>query len=120
MRKKTIKCLCDSIFWSIVYLLPLIIMALSVYRTGSIVSITSAMSTLGVTIFENNVIYTSLIEIFGSAGIFPLFMQTDIFMFLTYFISAYLLHIVIDILLFIPRFAMNLADNFGNRTGAND
>lgn len=120
MRKKTLKTLFDSLFWYFVYLLPLILLTVSIFRTGTITSLSSVMGSIGVNILENNFIYTSLLDIFGTGGIFPLFIQTDLLMFLTYFISAFLLHLFVDIILFIPRFAMNLSDNFGKKVGSND
>lgn len=107
MRKKTIKCLCDEIFWTLIYLLPLIAMALVTYRTGQFVGVQESMSSIGFDIVSNNVVFDTISQIFGSNGVMPL-LSADILAYLSYFACAYLIHIAIDVLLFIPRYAHNL------------
>ena len=111
MRKKTISCLCDSIFWHLIYLLPLLLIALTLLQTGTIVNLSTAFQTLGLDIITTNPVYTTLTNLFGASGVVPLFNGTAILEFLTYFVSVYLLHMAIDFLLFIPRFAMNCLDS---------
>lgn len=111
MRKRTIKCLCDSIFWHLIYLLPLILIALVFVQSGTFVNLSSAFQTLGLNVITTNPIYTALVDLFGSTGVIPLFEGTAIIEFLSYFVSVYLLHMSIDFLLFIPRLAMGWLDN---------
>ena len=111
MRKRTIKCLCDNIFWHLVYLLPLILVVGVTFETGVFTSISIAMNTLGLDIFTSNPIYITLVDLFGSTGVVPLFTGTAILEYLSYFVSVFLLHMAIDFLLFIPRLAMNWFDN---------
>lgn len=110
MRKRTIKCLCDSIFWHLVYLLPLIIIFGVSLQTGNLVNLSTAMQTIGLDVITTNPIYVALSDLFSSTGVVPLFNGTAILEFLSYFVSCYLLHMAIDFLLFIPRLAMNWLD----------
>ena len=111
MRKRTIKCLCDSVFWHLLYLLPLLLVVGVSFETGVFTSVSTAMSTLGLDVFTTNPIYITLTNLFGSAGVVPLFQGTAILEFLSYFVSVFILHLCIDFLLFIPRLAMEWLDN---------
>lgn len=105
MRERTQKNLFDNIFWYLIYLLPLIIWVVVSFRTGNIVSLSNALETMGLKILDNNQIIANLTEIFGSSGIFPMFATADVLLYMTYFISVYLIHLFVDFLLFIPRIA---------------
>lgn len=105
MRERTQKNLFDNIFWYLIYLLPLIIWIVVSFRTGNIVSLSNALETMGLKVLENNQILTNLSEIFGSNGILPLFVSTDILLYISYFICVFLIHLFVDFLLFIPRIA---------------
>ena len=107
MRKRTINHFFDNVFWYILYILPLILIALTFYRTGSLVNLSTCFSELGLSVFTSNTIYTTFIDLFGSAGVLPLFSQPVIFEILTYFVSVFLLHMAVDFILFIPRIAMH-------------
>lgn len=105
MREKTQKNLFDNVMWYLLYLLPIVLWLVVSFRSGEIVSLSSAMSTMGLDIFANNEIYTNLSSIFATDGILPLFSSPDILMYMTYFVSVFLIHLFIDFLLFIPRLA---------------
>lgn len=107
MRKRTIKCLVDEIFWSLIYILPLIAMALVTYRTGAFVGVSESMSAIGFNIVENNFVFTCLNNIFGANGIVPL-LSSDILSFLSYFVCAWLIHLAVDFLLWLPRWFHSL------------
>ena len=107
MRKKTIKSFFDELFWALVYMLPLFAMLFVLGRTGQFVGLQESMTAIGCDIVTNNVVFDSLNQIFGSNGVMPL-LSSDILAFLSYFATVYLVHVAIDILLFIPRYAHNL------------
>lgn len=117
MRKRTISHLFDKAFWYLLYLLPLILIAFTFYRTGNLVNLSTCLEQMGLNIITTNPIYTTLIDVFGVSGVLPLFSQPVIFEILTYFISVFLLHMAVDFLLFIPRIAMYWLDKF---YGGND
>lgn len=105
MRQRTQKNLFDNIFWYLIYLLPLIIWVVVSFRTGTIISLSSALETMGLKVLEDNQIIINLSEIFGSVGVFPMFASIDILLYFTYFICVFLMHLFVDFLLFIPRIA---------------
>lgn len=107
MRKKTIKCFFDEFFWALVYMLPIFAMLFAIARTGQLVGLQQSMTAIGCDIVSNNVVFDTLTQIFGSNGVMPL-LSSDILAFLSYFACAYLIHLAIDVLLFIPRYAHNL------------
>lgn len=113
MRKKTIKYLCDNIFWYLLYLLPLIIYVIYCFQNGAFVPLTDCLTACHLDVLSNNIIFTSLSSIFGVDGIFPLFNNVDILSYLSYFVSVFIIHLAVDFLLFIPRFAMSIMDKFG-------
>lgn len=112
MRKKTIKELFDNVFWYAVYILPLILLALYWFKTGSI-SLVNCMNDAGLGILTNNPIYTSLADIFGANGVLPLFASADLICFGSYFISCFILHLLVDFILFIPRLCHKWLNEFG-------
>lgn len=108
MRKKTISNLADHIFWLLVALLPLIIYgftALSYELTSASETLPSLMDYLNdFGISTSAITYTALNDIFGATGILPLF-NTDsvVLLYLSYFVTAEIVHLAVDFLLFIPR-----------------
>lgn len=75
------------------------------YRTGAMVSLSSAMSSLGLSVLESNQIYVVLSQIFATTGILPLFVASDVILYMSYFISVFIIHLFVDFILFIPRLA---------------
>lgn len=120
MREKNIKLMADTFMWYLLYLLPLFVMLLAIFRTGTIVSIDSVFTSLGLSIFNDNIILTTLTDIFGVGGVFPLFTDNGILIYGSYFVCVYLIHLAIDFLLFIPRLFENLADKFTKNGGIKD
>ena len=105
MREKTQKNLFDNVMWYLLYLLPIVIWLVVSFRTGNFVTLSNAMSSIGLEIFNNNQIFTSLMSIFAVDGILPLFVTSDIILYMSYFISVFLIHLFVDFILFIPRLA---------------
>lgn len=112
MRKKTIKNLFDYVFWYGLYLLPLLLMLVYWFKTGS-ASFINVMSDAGLSVLTTNPIYDALNQIFGSGGVLPLFTSPDVIAFCTYFVSVFLVHLAVDFLLFIPRLAHKWMDCLG-------
>lgn len=105
MRKKTIKVLSDTIFWYALYFLPILVLLLMSIH-NPLTSISNVMTTLGLEILTiDNVIYTTLSSIFGTGGVLPFFTSPDILLYMTYFCSVLILHLLVDFILFIPRMA---------------
>lgn len=111
MRKRTIKKLADTIFWYGLYFLPIIILILMSIH-NPITSISSVIDTLGLNILSDSIIYTTLADIVGTGGILPLFASTDLLVFFTYYISVFILHLLVDIVIFIPKIAHKWLNTF--------
>lgn len=105
MRERTQKNLFDNIFWYVLYLVPIIIWIVVSFRSGQIVSLSSAIDSMGIKILESNQIYNNLMQVFGTSGILPLFANSDFILYISYFVSVFLIHLFVDFLLFIPRIA---------------
>ena len=112
MRKKTISHFFDDLMWYIIYLLPLIafIVLLTIDKTATL---SSAMSSVGLGILTDNVVFTALNGIFGVSGVMPLFASSDILLYFSYFICVWLCHLAVDVLLFLVRYAHKLMISFG-------
>ena len=102
MRKKTIKCLTDEVFWFLVYAMPLLILAFSAFKFGAMTSITDVMSSIGLDVISNNFVFSTLSDIFGLSGIVPMF-SADIIHFMSYLVCVWILHVAVDVLLWLPR-----------------
>lgn len=111
MRKRTIKRFADTMFWYALYFLPILILILMSIH-NPLMSVSNVIDTLGLNIITDNIIYTTLSNIFGVGGILPLLQNSDILIFFTYFISVYVLHLAVDIVLFIPRIAHKWLNDF--------
>lgn len=63
------------------------------------------VNSMGFEFATDNIIVNSLSDIFGSGGIMPMFDNDTPFIIFAWFIGVYLLHLLVDFLLFIPRIA---------------
>lgn len=119
MRKRTMLIVIDKLMWLFILLLPVIAYFLQPlgYSIGggtalsglsgnaiNMPTFADLLSQFGIN--GDNIVYTSLQDLFGSDGIIHLF-YTDsaLLLYFSYFISVELVHLAIDFLLFIPRLA---------------
>lgn len=139
MRKRTVNCIVKNIFWYTIYLLPIIvalIITLSVtsesffywFKETYQFQTIDSLSNLFVFNFDGvlraiididyNPIYSALVSAFATdGGVVPLFSNEStggvaFLRYFAYFISVYLLHILIDFLLFIPRLCHKWMNSF--------
>lgn len=112
MRKKTISCLVDEIFWAIIYLLPLAFMLGVSVKTGTFVDFSTAMSSVGLNILVDNPIYTTINDLIGANGVVPM-LADGIICYFAYFVTCWIAHIIVDILLWLPRFCHKLLSKAG-------
>ncbi len=113
MRKKSVSNLFDTIFWYLLYFLPVLLYILSFVSRfiTAIPALPAFFDSVGI-VFKDNIIYTTLIGIFGDGGVFPLFGSDGPFLIFTWFVSVFLIHLAVDFLLFIPRLAHKYMDKF--------
>lgn len=107
MTKKKIAYFSDLAFWYIVYLLPIFALLVSSINSAEIINFADMFTVHGYNVLtENNIVYTSLVALFGDGGVLPLFgSDSGVIMFGTWFVCCTLLHLAVDFLLFIPRLA---------------
>ena len=111
MRKRTINCLCNNIFWYLIYALPFLAYGIQLINDTKVISLTHFMLQSNL-MTSDNIIFTALSGIFGSSGILPLFSDASLLYICTWFVSVFLVHIAVDFLLFIPRFAHSAFESF--------
>ena len=109
MRKKTIKFTADTIFWYVIYFLPVLSYLLfcftepvNVAQTGVITGFNTYITT-AFNFTENTFIYSILADIFGSNGVFNLGLDNALILCLSWFIGTFIIHLAVDFVLFIPR-----------------
>lgn len=110
MTKNNVLLIVDKMFWSLVYILPLIAFIIMLWHNPTTTSIESVFSSIGLGIVNDNIILTTLIDIFGAGGVFPIFTTNDFFIYLTYMSCVIILHLVVDFLLIIVRWAHSCLD----------
>lgn len=131
MRKRTVKNIAETIFWYTLYMLPLIVFFIELIALwqnealwtswGS--SATSNLNSYTVNVFyqimrefcSNNIIATAFQNIFseGSSMAF-LGSQTGwaVTFYLSYFVLMYVVHLMVDFVLFIPKLAHKFMNSF--------
>jgi hypothetical protein len=95
--------------WYLLYLLPILSFGI-LLATGTATTLSASMSIFGLDVLSSSTIYTSLNGIFGSTGVFPLFNSPDMLLYFTYFISVWICHLAVDVLLFIVRWFHSILD----------
>lgn len=108
MRKKTISFGLDHIMWTIIYIFPILLVLFASAVTPLADVITTVNNSAFVTDFSSTQIYSVLNDIFGIDGILPLFTGTTgvaVISYMTYFVNVLIIHLAVDILVFIPRIA---------------
>lgn len=118
MRKRTVKCLADTIFWYVLYFLPVISYLLFVFcHPGSIATVAPVnfvdfIDSVGFSVLtEGNIVYTSLLEVFGTGGIMPFMDMPAVYQILCWYVTVFIMHLFIDFLLFLPRLAHKWLDS---------
>lgn len=117
MRKRTITQLADTIFWYLIYFLPVILFGIYLIHapeSGQVLSFSAFINSNDFGLSSANIVLTSINSLFGNSGVMPLFSSSSGFyapIFIgSWFVSVYIVHLAIDFLLFIPRFAHKMMD----------
>lgn len=131
MRKRTIKYTADTIFWYLIYFLPIILFIITVFQGmrneafarefidsdtgafyfGNYVStlIEGSKNYFSTFIYANSVnpIYKTLVSLFASRDTGLRLLSDNngasLIGFFSYYVSVYIIHLSVDFLLFIPR-----------------
>lgn len=114
MTKKTFHYLVEF-GWLFLALLPLFVYLCIARASGTTLDdFMTIMSTKLNFINTDNVLYTSIKGIFGEGGIFPI-LQDGMVLYLTYFCIVEIVHLLVDVLVFIPRIAHGWLESFTKR-----
>lgn len=104
-KKKVLMIIIDNLFWMLIMLIPVMVLFISKQDFSTV------LSQFGIN--DSNIIYTTLGELFGGSGIFPLFTDSSPYLlFFTYLVVIELMHLFVDFLVFIPRLAHKWFDSF--------
>ena len=99
----------DKLFWFCIQIFPLVCFAvycIAGTRGSEVVvpTFNSFLIKLGLNYQQGNVFFNVLAQLFGSKGVFPLFVDSGgMVLYLTYVLTMEVLHICFDVLVFIPR-----------------
>ncbi len=109
MRKRTVKTMANTIFWYVLYFMPVISYLLYLFiHPGSTATVMAVdfmefINACGFGALTDNVIYTSLYDVFGTGGLMPFFDSPVIFTIMTWFVGVFFIHLFVDFLLLLPR-----------------
>lgn len=103
MRKRNFEHAIDLLFWYFIYSAPLLLYLVSLF-SHSPISLVEWFVTLGFDVSQS-ITYTTLVDIFGTSGILPMFSSPVPFAIFAWFINCVVIHLAVDFLLFIPRLA---------------
>lgn len=89
--------------WYCLYLLPVAIFVGVSIKTGQFSTLEACFNSIGLNVLTDNIVLTTLYDLFGAGGVLPLFSSPDMLIYFAYFVSVYLMHLCVDFILFIPR-----------------
>ena len=97
----------DKLFWFFIAFLPLIGWVASLlFSTSPAAFGTFITEKFGLAASDSNPFYSVFVDIFGSAGIFPLFAEnSEILIMFSWLATGEIIHVLFDVLIFIPRLA---------------
>lgn len=120
MRKRNIAYLFDNLMWFIIYLLP-IFAYLFALKVDSSLDFASFLTSNFMSFNLGNSLFANFSDIFHLSYFFDMldYGSTGFECYIFYFIVANFMHLVVDILLFLPRVCHNLISRFGGGKGEN-
>lgn len=101
----------DKFFWFFIQIFPLVcftVYCIAGTRGSEVVvpTFNSFLIKLGFDYQQGNIFYSVLAQLFGSNGVFPLFVDSGgVILYLTYVLTMEVLHVCFDVIVFIPRLA---------------
>lgn len=123
MRKRNVEHTCKTLFWWFIYLLPLLLFVVATFKylgsevwwswfldvDGDFTSVPFMIDFLDLMTYfigEGNVIHSALIDVCSFMAIrVNNHYSYALLLYLSYFISMFIVHLFVDFLLFIPRLA---------------
>ena len=111
MRKRNVNYFFDTVFWYLLYFLPVGAYLISL-ACNNVFDLAKFFNLFGFDFVSNNIILNSLSSLFGADGILPIFNNIAPLYIFTWFVCTFLVHLAVDFLLFVPRLAHKLMDEF--------
>lgn len=104
--------------WLLLALLPLFLYMIvcANFTASTFPSFVEFMSTNLAFLYSDNVIYEAIYGVFGSNGSLPI-LGDSLVLYLTYYVVVELAHLLLDVLLFIPRLAHGWMSAFSKKLG---
>lgn len=102
--------ICDNAMWYLLYLLPFVLM-LILWARGSYIPLADMFSMAGLSIVSDNIVLTTFTSVLGVGGVFPIFADTGFLVYVSYFILVFLVHIMVDICLYLFRLIHHLVNH---------
>lgn len=113
MSKKKINYLYDLLYYAIFMLIPVIAYIIHLHHFDNI-TLMSFFQEFG--ILSDNIIFTTLVDMFGTNGYLPLIDSTStLFYLFTYMAIVVLIHLVYDVIMFIPKLAHKYLSSYAER-----
>ena len=116
MRKKTVNHLADTIFWYVLYFLPVIAYLLFLIAEPSTginnVNFLTFIDNCGFGFVQDNIIVNGLRGIFGVNGTLPFFTTDLPFVIFTWYVGVTIAHLFVDFMIFIPKLAHKWLNKF--------
>lgn len=118
MRKKTVNHIAKSIVWHCLFIMPLLLVLISLIHFDLATVFAWVDSNLPQ--LSSNIIFSSLEALFGSEGILPFAVGSFryVLYFATYYIFIVLMRLAVEFLTFIPKLACKWLGSFTG--GADD
>lgn len=104
--------------WLLLALLPLFLYMLvcANFTASTFPTFADFMSEKLAFIYSDNVIYEAINGVFGANGVLPI-LGDSLVLYLTYYVVVELAHLLLDVLLFIPRLAHGWMGAFSRKLG---
>lgn len=112
MRNRNCTHFFNTLFWFLLYSLPvLLFLGFVVFSRQPLLSLTSFFEVTQLA-SSSSLVYTTLVDLFGSAGVLPLFDNPVVFQLFSWFASVTIIRLAVTFILFIPRLASKWLDKF--------
>lgn len=123
MRKRSVNHIADTVFWYVVYMFPIIltiVQTLALANLSNLGDFDGMFELLAINLQSlgcngNGIVVSTLNSIFGEGGVLPLFNHTLIFGYAQWFVGTLIVHLAVDVVLFIPRIAHKWLDDFAKK-----
>lgn len=103
--------------WLLLALMPLIVYMVIARTSAGGTTLETFMTVISEKlnlITTDNIIYTTLKDVFGAEGVLPI-LNDGLILYAAYFCIVELVHLMVDVLVFIPRIAHEWLDGFTRR-----